>query len=448
MANLALCIPKDMWNQLLDEVRRVLTPNGRVEIIDDQIHFPYAKLPTPEPIGKGSSTSSLEMDEDEEEEDEEREGLDGETLQGHESAETDSTLVSDNSRPPSFDGKAPQLTESPTVRPLDVQGRLADLAPRSVHKKQKYVVPSARKLAYQARFLALQRQTLASRDLEKVFRLMLRRQYGISYRPADRIVKYLQNIFGKDSAGKKFSFHIKLAPVDSPIGESADGPQLYRRQWLGGDREKSKKPRTLGEGDYLGRSSSELSLDKHALPASMNAKAASRLGLILPNTPGGTPPSKGPQRPGLKPPPDSIPTVHERRAPRRLSLLALPPSGPPFTTSPVTTPPILTPKAAERLGIMYGPNDGNAIAPAQVEPPPKKPRRRAHSTQSPGLLVWPATYIPMSAAELEMHACKNIHMLLGCRAALADFVALHRDEDGAREVGEGQFDDIVWDYEW
>ncbi len=288
MANLALCIPKDMWNQLLDEVRRVLTPNGRVEIIDDQIHFPYAKLPTPEPICKGSSTSSLEMDEDDEEEDEdeEREGLDGETLQGHESAETDSTLVSDNSRPPSFDGKAPQLSESPTVRPLDVQGRLADLAPRP--HKQKYVVPSARKLAYQARFLALQRQTLASRDLEKVFRLMLRRQYGISYRPADRIVKYLQNIFGKDSAGKKFSFHIKLAPVDSPIGESGDSPQLYRKQWLGGDREKSKKPRTLGDGDHLGRSSSELSLDKHALPASMNAKAASRVGSRIELNLGGT----------------------------------------------------------------------------------------------------------------------------------------------------------------
>ncbi len=34
-------------------------------------------------------------------------------------------------------------------------------------------------------------------------------------------------------------------------------------------------------------------------------------------------------------------------------------------------------------------------------------------------------------------------MLLGCRAALADFVALHRDEEGAREVAEDEFDDIV-----
>ncbi|KJA28486.1 hypothetical protein HYPSUDRAFT_51277 [Hypholoma sublateritium FD-334 SS-4] len=457
MANLALCIPKDLWTQLLDEIRRVLTPGGRVEIIDDQIHFPYAKLPTPEPIGKGGSASSLDLDEDELDEDE-REGLDGETLQGHESAETDSTLVSDNSRPPSFDGKASQLTESPTVRPLDAQGRLADLAPRAVHQKHKYVVPSGRRYASQARLLALQRQAHASRDLEKVFRLMLRRQYGISYRPADRIVKYLQNIFGKDSAGKKFSFHIKLAPVDSPIGEPDDAvlsPQLLKKQWMGGDREKGRKrrddkePRTSGDGDHLGRSSSELSLvipaQVSALPASMNAKAASRLGLILPSTPTGPPAGKGPQRAGLKP--ELSATVHDRRVPRRLSLLSIPPSGPPFSTSPGTTPPILTPKAAERLGIAYGPNDGSAIAPAQVERPPKVPRRRARTTQAPGLLVWPATYIALPPAELEMHACKNIHMLLGCRAALAEFVALHRDKDGAREVPAGEFDDIVWDYE-
>lgn len=441
MANLGLCIPKDLWSQLLEEVRRVLTPGGRVEIIDDQIHFPYAKLPTPEPIAKGGSTSSF---------DDEEEGLDGETLQGHESAETDSTLVSDNSRPPSFDGKAPQLTESLTVRPLDAQGRLANLA---VHQKQKYVVPSGRRHASQARFLALQRQTHAARDLEKVFRLMLRRQYGISYRPADRIVKYLQNIFGKDAAGKKFSFHIKLAPADSPIGELDDAvlsPQLLKKQWMGGDREKSRKkkddkePRTSGEGDHLGRSSSELSLDIPAqaspLPASMNAKAAARLGLTLPSAATGPPQRKLPS--------DAITPIHVQRAPRRLSLLSMPPIGPPFSTPPATTPPVLRPKAAERLGIVYGPNDGSAIAPAQVERPPKKPRMRARSTQSPGLLVWPSTYIPMAPAELEMHACKNIHMLLGCRAALAEFVARHRDEDGAREVRADEFDDIVWDYEW
>ncbi len=53
-----------------------------------------------------------------------------ETLQGHESAETDS-----NARQRQLAAaflrrqKHPQLSESPTVRPLDVQGRLADLAP-------------------------------------------------------------------------------------------------------------------------------------------------------------------------------------------------------------------------------------------------------------------------------------------------------------------------------
>ncbi|KAF9461506.1 hypothetical protein BDZ94DRAFT_808269 [Collybia nuda] len=46
MANLTLCIPKVEWESVLLEVRRVLTVGGRLELIDDQIFFPYGKVPT------------------------------------------------------------------------------------------------------------------------------------------------------------------------------------------------------------------------------------------------------------------------------------------------------------------------------------------------------------------------------------------------------------------
>jgi hypothetical protein len=36
----------------------------------------------------------------------------------------------------------------------------------------------------------------------------------------------------------------------------------------------------------------------------------------------------------------------------------------------------------------------------------------------------------MEPLELEMHACKNMHVLLGCKAALWDFIQDVKGEDG------------------
>ncbi|KAG9225594.1 hypothetical protein CCMSSC00406_0003097 [Pleurotus cornucopiae] len=66
-------------------------------------------------------------------------------------------------------------------------------------------------------------------------------------------------------------------------------------------------------------------------------------------------------------------------------------------------------------------------------------------SQCPGIVVWPSTYIPIPAQELQMHACKHIRALLGCKSALADYVEL-RDNDGARVVDE-EFWDAMHDYE-
>ncbi|RPD57131.1 hypothetical protein L227DRAFT_587758 [Lentinus tigrinus ALCF2SS1-6] len=40
MANLTLCIPMNRWKFVLTEVRRVLRPSGRLELIDDDLFFP------------------------------------------------------------------------------------------------------------------------------------------------------------------------------------------------------------------------------------------------------------------------------------------------------------------------------------------------------------------------------------------------------------------------
>ena len=73
-------------------------------------------------------------------------------------------------------------------------------------------------------------------------------------------------------------------------------------------------------------------------------------------------------------------------------------------------------------------------------PPPTR-------VQSQGLIVWPSTFIPFEPTELEMHVCKHMHVLLGCKPALAEFIAEFTDEDGGRLVDEAEFNDVIWQYE-
>ncbi len=45
MANLSLAIPHDKWDFVISEVRRVLKVGGLLEIIDDEVLFPYGAFP-------------------------------------------------------------------------------------------------------------------------------------------------------------------------------------------------------------------------------------------------------------------------------------------------------------------------------------------------------------------------------------------------------------------
>jgi hypothetical protein len=60
-------------------------------------------------------------------------------------------------------------------------------------------------------------------------------------------------------------------------------------------------------------------------------------------------------------------------------------------------------------------------------------------SQSPGLILWPKTFISIPSAELAMHACKHPSVLIGCKSAITDYVEIH-EEDGARFV-----DEELWD---
>ncbi|KAF7307436.1 Methyltransf-25 domain-containing protein [Mycena indigotica] len=68
--------------------------------------------------------------------------------------------------------------------------------------------------------------------------------------------------------------------------------------------------------------------------------------------------------------------------------------------------------------------------------------------QHPGLILWPSTFIPMAPQELEYHSTKHIQTLLGCKPALAQYVAMFTDSaTGKRFLSEEEFEQALWDYE-
>ncbi|CAK5283610.1 unnamed protein product, partial [Mycena citricolor] len=65
---------------------------------------------------------------------------------------------------------------------------------------------------------------------------------------------------------------------------------------------------------------------------------------------------------------------------------------------------------------------------------------------SPGLILWPSTFIPMTPEELEIHASKHQRVLLSCKAGLIDYAA------EIAEIGEGRTQsdaakEALWDYQ-
>ncbi|KAA1467777.1 S-adenosyl-L-methionine-dependent methyltransferase [Dentipellis sp. KUC8613] len=70
-----------------------------------------------------------------------------------------------------------------------------------------------------------------------------------------------------------------------------------------------------------------------------------------------------------------------------------------------------------------------------------------HPYQQEGLVVFPSTFIPMPASEVEMHVCRNMHLLLSCRAAMHDYVQDYKDLNGKRLVLAEDLDDALWEYQ-
>ncbi|KAH7886203.1 hypothetical protein F5I97DRAFT_1878339 [Phlebopus sp. FC_14] len=326
MANLSLCIPVKRWSAVLQEVRRVLTPGGSLELIDDHIYFPYAKIaPQPPstphiPPRPRPSSSSLNDDNKDDSDNDPPDPDDPDDEMEPQRASRLSTLFK---RPGS---------------PTELIDHVAEW----------------------------EKNTANAKALEKKFEEMLHNKFKIHPRPLEFIEKAFDEIFGRYHSAKLQELNLYLAPPaskgpdrSSVISQESGGTALKKAgkdlakwmttvEWDKKEKEKGKKERTKGD-----RSSGESAVDVSTLPEAVNPKAARRLGII----------STGPHRSSF--------------------------------------------------------------------------------TQSPGLILWPNTFIAIPPSELEMHACKYIHTLLGCQAALCDYLS----ESSPQPIPEGWIKEWLWQYE-
>jgi hypothetical protein len=325
MANLSLCIPYEKWSFVLMQVRRVLAPGGRLELIDDQIFFPYGRPPFPE--------------------------------------------LSPTTPKPNFNTPLPdpgpdddsQTSDSDSCSGDSVETVVAEGDDQCDADSIIYLPP------LQDPASEWDNHAATSRGIEAIFEDMLQKKYEIHPRPHEFVPILLSQIFGGSHTDKIGSFAVGIAPEDhmcdtddSSIGSSDSGgkkikwlPEIEWETKKGGGEKKEKGHHSSGSSDSI-----------------------------------------------LIPPPQNAEVVSA--------------------------------KVTAGLTIDISPTSS----------------RPSTASQSPGLIVYPSTFIPMSAAELEAHASKHLHVLLGCKCALIDYISGFKDDHGERLVYDQELTDLFWDYEW
>ncbi|KAF4604400.1 hypothetical protein EYR38_004822 [Pleurotus pulmonarius] len=205
MANLTLCIPYSKWEQVLGEVRRVMTINGRLELVDDQIMFPYARpfspssspppsrpprLDIPIPSSSFNVPRRKEYDEDDYDLDDIL-GDDDSDLEG----ETSSSAT------PTISGGSDTSSRRSTERVSSTKGSIPSSGSSNGSKRHHPSTP-------------WDLQAGSCQGLETVFENMLNERYHVHPRPSEFLLDALKRIFGKRHTSLMRSIHIELAPTE------------------------------------------------------------------------------------------------------------------------------------------------------------------------------------------------------------------------------------------
>ncbi|KAF7342784.1 hypothetical protein MSAN_01993900 [Mycena sanguinolenta] len=191
MANLALCIPHERWEFVLDQVFRVLTVGGRLEFIDDHIFFPYGK--PPQPYAQSTPAPMLN------------------TMM---SPATFSRMsLADIVNP----GSGPRVKD-------ETDSQIYDLC--SVEEEPQYSETNT--IASGRARETWHAQASAARELEALFEHMMEVKFGIHLHPAEFVGEMLMRVFG--GVKEMTSLHLTLAPPELAEGQRQRPPSMNEQR--------------------------------------------------------------------------------------------------------------------------------------------------------------------------------------------------------------------------
>lgn len=218
MANLALCIPFDKWEEVLREVSRILVVGGRLELINDHIFFPSSKSSSRED-GTPSTAPVPQADV---------------TIHSAQSSSLSRSVMAQSVWKEPTAGRLETQISSPITRDISNQFMAGHVPPRPLASHYRSQgIPVARDLGSAG--VAHSRhpwtqQAASCQDLEDLYERMLTERFGIHARPSEFIAGLMRTVF--HHVQEVADLHLTLAPAtpthrtsDSNIDGRRNGPQ-------------------------------------------------------------------------------------------------------------------------------------------------------------------------------------------------------------------------------
>ncbi|KAF8211035.1 hypothetical protein K438DRAFT_102142 [Mycena galopus ATCC 62051] len=221
MASLALCIPHEKWEFVLDQVWRVLAVGGRLEFIDDQVFFPYGTPPQLNPHPQQTQSSSVPT-------------LDTMIPSTGFSRMSLADVVNPNTVRDDTDSQIYDLygVEEEQEDEYSDADTIASGRRRGAGTPMPHTRSSSRSTSRSASSSlqatqdpeAWREQAAASRELEALFEDMMNMKFGIHLRPSEFVGEVLMRVFG--GVREMMSLHLTLAPPEqAPEGQGGSGNQ-------------------------------------------------------------------------------------------------------------------------------------------------------------------------------------------------------------------------------
>lgn len=194
MANLTLAIPYSRWYDLIMDIKRVLKPGGRLELIDDHLFFPEVQYPYETVDNTGIPKLSTST-------------FNGDTMD-----------KVDGLRPASlFRSKSLKVRPTPILFNDDDDVFCDTPTTSSPPRKPPTTGP----------FAEFESKARTARNMEKIFESMLQEKYRVHPRPHQFLTDLLRKVFGSNNSRKLQSIQVAVPTGDVEVDTSFESEKHH-----------------------------------------------------------------------------------------------------------------------------------------------------------------------------------------------------------------------------